>query len=63
MNTIDTQANRNIAESFYRNFGADDIPGVLALMADDSSFWIAGKPGASPAAGPHSKQELSLIHI
>lgn len=61
MNTIDTQANRRIAESFYRHFGADDIPGVLDLMADDVAFWIAGKPGASPAAGPHTKAEMADI--
>jgi uncharacterized protein len=59
MDTVDTQANRSIAESFYRRFDANDIPGVLDLMADDISFWIAGKPGSSPAAGAHTKEQMA----
>jgi len=61
MDSNDTQANRSVAESFYRRFDANDITGVLDLMADDASFWIAGKPGASPTAGLHTKQEMEAI--
>ena len=61
MDTTDTQANRAVAESFYRRFDANDIPGALDLMADDLSFWIAGKPGANPSAGVHTKEEMAAI--
>src|SRR6478752_6176024 len=61
MDTKENQANRAIAETFYRRFDANDIPGALALMADDLSFWIAGKPGANPSAGMHSKEEMADI--
>jgi len=61
MDKTDTQTNRAVAESFYRRFDANDIPGALALMADDLSFWIAGRPDAIPSAGTHSKQEMADI--
>ena len=61
MDTTDTQANRRIAESFYQRFDADDIAGALDLMADDLVFWIAGKPGANPTAGLHTKAEMADI--
>jgi len=61
MDTTDTLANRGIAESFYRRFDANDIAGALDLMADDLSFWIAGKPGGNPSAGAHTKEEMAGI--
>jgi hypothetical protein len=52
-------SNRQVALEFYRRFDAGDIPGVLALMAEDATFWIAGKPGSSPTAGRlHSKEQI-----
>jgi hypothetical protein len=59
--TMSTEQSRQIAIEFYRRFDANDIPGVLELMADDSSFWIAGKPGSSPTAGLHTKGEMADI--
>ena len=61
MDTTDTTSNRAVAESFYRRFDANDIAGALDLMADDLSFWIAGKPGSSPTAGVHTKEEMAAI--
>jgi uncharacterized protein len=59
MDTTSTQTNRGIAESFYQRFDANDIPGALDLMADDLSFWIAGRPEAIPSAGAHTKAEMA----
>ncbi|WP_298928940.1 nuclear transport factor 2 family protein [uncultured Ramlibacter sp.] len=61
MDTTDAQSPRTIAENFYRRFDANDVAGALDLMADDASFWIAGKPGASPSAGEHSKDEMAAM--
>ena len=61
MDTKDTHTNRGIAESFYRRFDANDIPGALDVLADDLQFWIAGKPGSSPSAGMHGKEEMAQI--
>ncbi len=51
--------NRKIAIEFYNRFSAGDIPGALALMADDATFWLAGKVGRNAAAGLRTKQELA----
>lgn len=53
--------NRRIATEFYRRFDAGDIEGVLALMADDITYWLAGKPGTNPTAGPRNKVEMAGI--
>ena len=54
--------NRAIALEFYRRFDAGDMPGVLALLADDVGYWIAGKPGTSATAGiTHTKDQMARI--
>jgi ketosteroid isomerase-like protein len=58
---MDTDSNRQLAIEFYRRFSADDIPGVLELMAEDATFWIAGQPGSSPTAGLHDKPGIARI--
>ena len=60
MNTL--EQNRQVALDFYRRFDAGDIAGVLALMADDCSYWLAGKAGTSPTAGvAHTKAQMADI--
>lgn len=62
MNTAaDTEINKQVATEFYRRFDAGDIPGVLDTMADDATFWIAGKPGSNPSVGTHSKAEMAVM--
>ncbi|RYF43888.1 MAG: nuclear transport factor 2 family protein [Comamonadaceae bacterium] len=62
MNTdIDAERNKQVAIEFYRRFDAGDIPGVLDTMADDATFWIAGKPGSNPSVGTHSKAEMATM--
>lgn len=56
-----TEQNKAVASEFYRRFDASDIAGVLDTMADDCSFWIAGKPGATPTTGTHDKQAMAAI--
>jgi ketosteroid isomerase-like protein len=55
------EQNKHIASEFYRRFDQNDVAGALDTMADDLSFWIAGKPGTAPSAGLHSKQEMARI--
>jgi len=62
MNTaMDIETNKQVATEFYRRFDAGDIPGALDTMADDATFWIAGKPGSNPSAGTHSKAEMAAM--
>lgn len=58
---MNAQHNKQIAAEFYRRFDANDIAGVLDTMADDATFWIAGKPGSSPTAGLRTKTEMAGI--
>lgn len=59
---MDLEKNRQVATDFYRRFYAGDVAGALALMADDATFWIAGKPGTSATAGKlHTKAEMAEI--
>ena len=60
MTTI--EQNRQLALDFYRRFDGGDIAGVLELMADDCSYWLAGKAGTSPTAGvAHTKAQMAEI--
>jgi ketosteroid isomerase-like protein len=62
MNTPDIETNRNTALEFFRRFDANDIPGVLDLMADDIGYWLAGKSGSNATAGRvHDKEEMAAI--
>ncbi len=56
-----TEQNKLVASEFYRRFDANDMTGALQTLADDATFWIAGKPGAAPTAGPHSKAQIASV--
>ena len=55
------EANKLVATEFYRRFDTNDIPGVLATMNDDVSFWIAGKPGSTAVTGAQSKAQIAAV--
>ncbi|TWO69987.1 nuclear transport factor 2 family protein [Caenimonas sedimenti] len=62
MSSTELDTNRHTALEFFRRFDADDIPGVLDLMADDIAYWLGGKPGTNATAGRvHTKQEMADI--
>ena len=53
--------NKEIAAELFARFSAGDIDGVLALMTDDVSWRIPGKPELSPAAGDYGKERLGRL--
>ena len=55
------EANKQLARRFFACFGANDIAGALDTMAEDATWWIAGKPGRIPSAGPHSKAQMARM--
>jgi ketosteroid isomerase-like protein len=55
------EQNKRIAADFFARFDANDAAGALALMADDVTWWIAGKPEANPSAGDHSKAQMAQM--
>ena len=53
--------NKRIATEFFALFSANDIPGVLAMMAEDATWWLPGKPGASPIVGVQTKEQMARL--
>jgi ketosteroid isomerase-like protein len=50
--------NKQIAAELFARFTASDIDGVLALMVDDVTWRLPGKPELSRAAGVYDKARL-----
>jgi ketosteroid isomerase-like protein/uncharacterized membrane protein len=55
---VTTDDNNRTAIALFERFSASDIPGALALLTDDVTWRVPGKPGESPAAGTYDKRRL-----
>jgi len=55
------EQNKQAAMEFFRRFDADDIDGALATMADDVSWWLAGKPSRFRVGGAKTKAQMAEI--
>lgn len=58
---MSVEANKALAREFFARFTANDVAGALDAMTEDMSWWIAGKPGQLPTAGPHSKAQMARM--
>lgn len=58
---MSTEQNKATAAEFFARFSASDIPGALATMTDDATWWIPGKPELSPAAGLYQKDRITKL--
>jgi ketosteroid isomerase-like protein len=58
---MSTEANKQLAREFFARFSANDIAGALDTMAEDMSWWIAGRADVVPTAGPHSKAQMARM--
>jgi ketosteroid isomerase-like protein len=56
-----TEHNKQVAVELFARFCASDIDGVLALMTDDATWRIPGKPELSPVAGVYNKERLGRL--
>lgn len=56
-----TLQNKQIATDLFARFTASDIDGVLALMADDVTWRLPGKPELLPTAGVYDKERLGRL--
>ena len=56
-----TEDNKRSAVELFARFSASDIPGVLALMTDDVTWRVPGKPELSPVAGIYNKDRLKRL--
>lgn len=55
------ERNKQVAAELFDRFSAGDIPGVLALLADDVEWRIPGKPELTPVAGNYDKERLGRL--
>jgi hypothetical protein len=55
------ERNKQIASEFFSRFSANDIEGALDTMADDATWWIAGRQASTPVAGIQSKTRIARI--
>jgi ketosteroid isomerase-like protein len=55
---VSTDANKALVCEFLDRFTQRDLDGGLALLADDVSWWIAGKPEQLISAGMYDKSKL-----
>jgi len=53
--------NKAVACRFFERFDANDIEGALDTLADDATWWIAGKPAGLAAAGVHDKKQIAGV--
>jgi ketosteroid isomerase-like protein len=60
---VTTQQNKEIARDFFTRFSAGDISGAVDLMSGDATWWIAGKRDSMPAAGMHTKEEITRLFL
>jgi ketosteroid isomerase-like protein len=53
--------NKQRAIAFFDHFTNGDVPGALAAMTDDVTWWIAGKEGQLPVRGLHDKAQITRV--
>jgi ketosteroid isomerase-like protein len=56
-----TAQNKQVAVELFARFSTGDIDGVLALMTDDVTWRVPGKPELSRAAGIYDKNRLRRL--
>lgn len=58
---MSTEHNKQQVTELFRHFTAADVPAVLALMHDDVTWKIPGKPELSPSAGVYDKTKIGAL--
>ena len=56
-----TEHNKAVAYDFFARFSASDLAGALAMMSDDATWLIPGKPDRMPTAGLYSKERITRL--
>jgi uncharacterized protein len=53
--------NKKLAADFFSCFGRKDVQGALGLMAEEGTWWFAGKPALFPLCGLKTKAQIADI--
>ena len=56
-----SEQHKHIAMQFFARFSANDIPGALDTLSEDSTYWIAGRREIIPTSGTHTKARMARI--
>jgi ketosteroid isomerase-like protein len=54
-------SNKQLARELFARISGGDVEGALATLADDATWWIAGKRETQPAAGEHDKAWVARL--
>lgn len=55
------ERNKATAREFFARFSESDIPGAMATMTDDATWWIPGKPELTPASGLYQRDRITKL--
>jgi ketosteroid isomerase-like protein len=58
---VSTAANKAVAARLFECFSAGDLPGVLDLLTEDATWWLAGKAGQLPVVGTRTKAQMARL--
>ena len=53
--------NTQLARSFFERFNDNDVAGAVDLLADDATWWLAGKPDKLPGTGLLNKAQITEV--
>ena len=53
--------NTQLALSFFQRFNDNDVAGAVDLLADDATWWLAGKPDKLPGTGLLNKAQITEV--
>ena len=55
------EENKRIVTELFARFSAGDVPGVMALLADDVTWRIPGRPELWPSAGVYDRRRIERL--
>jgi uncharacterized protein len=58
---MNPEHNKATAREFFARFSASDIEGALAMMTEDATWLIPGKPERMSTAGQYSKERIRKL--
>lgn len=56
---MDRQDGSRVVETFLSHFGRSDLDAILAMMTEDATWWLNGKPHLHPDAGTRTKAQMA----
>jgi ketosteroid isomerase-like protein len=57
----DIEANKRLVRQMFELLSAGHFDPALALIAEDATWWLAGKPGKLPVCGTLPKQKVAKL--